>query len=110
MHPPPASKNQTASSTRTQSAALSPSTGGLVNCAAYLLANTNSISIKVAKYASTDKCDQTENEEYGYCSLIKATYRVLDKLEIENHTLAACRTFGIDAFSNVHVQQGHPKP
>jgi len=31
MHPQPASKDQAASSTRTQSAALSPSPGGLVN-------------------------------------------------------------------------------
>ena len=29
-----------------------------------------------------------ENEEYGYCSLIKATKSVLDKLEIENKTMA----------------------
>lgn len=57
------------------------------NYAAYLLADTNSISIKVAKYAGTDKCDLIENEEYGYCSLLKATHRVLDKLEIENRTL-----------------------
>lgn len=38
-------------------------------------------------YAGTDKCDLIENEEYGYCSLIKATHRVLDKLNIENRTL-----------------------
>lgn len=56
------------------------------NYAAYLLADTNSISIKVAKYAGIDKCDLIENEEYGYCSLLKATHRVLDKLEIENRT------------------------
>jgi predicted HTH transcriptional regulator len=40
----------------------------------------------VAKYAGTDKCDLIENKEYGYCSLIKATLRVLDKLDIENKT------------------------
>ena len=57
-----------------------------LNYAAYLLADTNSISIKVAKYAGTDKCDLIENQEYGYCSLLKATHRVLDKLEIENRT------------------------
>lgn len=56
------------------------------NYIAYLLADTNNISIKVAKYAGTDKCDLIENEEYGYCSLLKATHRVLDKLEIENRT------------------------
>jgi ATP-dependent DNA helicase RecG len=57
-----------------------------LNYVAYLLADVNSISIKVAKYAGTDKCDLVENKEYGYCSLIKATLRVLDKLDVENKT------------------------
>lgn len=57
-----------------------------LNYAAYLLADANSVSIKVAKYAGTDKCDLIETEEYGFCSLIKATHRVLDKLNIENRT------------------------
>ena len=56
------------------------------NYVAYLLADTNSTSIKVAKYSGTNKYDLIENEEYGFCSLIKATERVLDKLEIENKT------------------------
>ena len=57
-----------------------------LNYAAYLLADQNSVSIKVAKYAGTDKVELIENKEYGYCSLVKATDRVLDKLEIENKT------------------------
>ncbi len=61
---------------------------GKLNFVAYLLADKNSVSIKVAKYAGTDKCDLIENEEYGYCSIIKSTERVLDKLEIENKTFA----------------------
>lgn len=59
---------------------------GDYNFIAYLLADENSVSIKVAKYAGTDKVDLIENEEYGYCSLIKAANRVLDKLTIENKT------------------------
>ena len=59
---------------------------GELNYVAYLLADQNSVSIKVAKYSGTDKVDLIENEEYGYCSLIKATERVLDKLAIENKT------------------------
>ena len=59
---------------------------GELNYVAYLLADQNSISIKVAKYAGTNKVNLIENEEYGYCSLIKATDKVLDKLEIENKT------------------------
>lgn len=61
---------------------------GKYNYVAYLLADENSISIKVAKYAGSDKYDLIENEEYGYCSLIKATDRILDKLKVENKTLA----------------------
>ena len=61
---------------------------GKFNYVAYLLADENGISIKVAKYAGTDKVDLIENEEYGYCSLIKATHQVLEKLKIENITRA----------------------
>ena len=60
---------------------------GKLNYVAYLLADENSVSIKVAKYAGYDKVELIESEEYGYCSLIKATNRVLDKLEVENRTL-----------------------
>lgn len=59
---------------------------GKYNYVAYLLADENGISVKVAKYAGKDKVDLIENEEYGYCSLIKATYQVLEKLKIENVT------------------------
>jgi hypothetical protein len=61
---------------------------GKYNYVAYLLADENGVSIKVSKYVETDKVDLIENEEYGYCSLIKATYQVLDKLKVENTTLA----------------------
>lgn len=61
---------------------------GKYNYVAYLLADENGVSIKVAKYTGTDKVDLIENEEYGYCSLIKATNNVLEKLRIENRTQA----------------------
>ena len=32
--------------------------------------------------------DLKENEEYGYCSLVKATNAVLEKMKIENITKA----------------------
>lgn len=54
------------------------------NFVAYMLADENAVSIKVAKYAGKNKVDLIENYEYGYCCLIKATYKVLDRLEIEN--------------------------
>ncbi|MDQ1270036.1 MAG: ATP-dependent helicase RecG, partial [Thermodesulfobacteriota bacterium] len=57
-----------------------------LNYAAYLLADENGMSIKVAKYAHATRVELIESNEYGYCSMIKATKRVLDKLEIENRT------------------------
>ncbi|MBQ6504574.1 MAG: putative DNA binding domain-containing protein [Flexilinea sp.] len=60
---------------------------GRYNYIAWLLADNNGASIKVAKYEGVDKTDLIENGEYGYCSLIKAAKSVLDKLEIENRTL-----------------------
>jgi predicted HTH transcriptional regulator len=61
---------------------------GYYNYVAYLMADSNGTSIKVAKYAGKNKVNLIENNEYGYCSLIKATKRVLEKLEIENKTAA----------------------
>jgi len=61
---------------------------GAYNYAAYLLADENSVSIKVAKYAGTDKYDLVENEEYGNRCLLTATHRVLERLEVENRTFA----------------------
>jgi predicted HTH transcriptional regulator len=61
---------------------------GKYNYAAYLLADDNGVSIKVAKYAGADKVDLIENEEYGYCCLLKATNRVLEKMTVENRTFA----------------------
>lgn len=53
---------------------------------AYLLADENNISIKLAKYKGNDKIELIENNEYGYCSLIKAVKSVLLKIDIENKT------------------------
>lgn len=61
---------------------------GTLNYAGYLLADENNVSIKVAKYSGESRVDLIENNEYGYCSLIKATKNVLDKIELENRTAA----------------------
>ncbi len=53
-----------------------------LNYAAYLLADDNGISMKVAKYSGMDKVNLIENAEFGYCSLIKATESILNKLDI----------------------------
>jgi predicted HTH transcriptional regulator len=63
-------------------------TDGKYNFVAYLLADSNGVSVKIAKYAGTDKVDLIENEEYGYRCLITATNQVLNKLEVENRTFA----------------------
>jgi len=59
---------------------------GHFNYAAYLLADENGVSIKVAKYSGKTKVDLIENEEYGYRCLVTATNRVLEKLKVENRT------------------------
>lgn len=61
---------------------------GRYNLVAFLLADENTVSIKVAKYAGTDKIDLVENEEYGFCSILRACDRVLEKLTVENTTSA----------------------
>jgi predicted HTH transcriptional regulator len=61
---------------------------GQFNYVAYLMADSNGASIKVAKYAGLDRIDLIENNEGGYCSLIKASKQVLEKLALENKTAA----------------------
>ncbi len=61
---------------------------GKYNYVAYLLSDNNTVSIKVAKYASDDVDELMENYEYGFCSLITATNRVLEKIRTENKTYA----------------------
>jgi len=59
---------------------------GHFNYVAYLLADNNTLSIKVAKYSGDNKVDLIESKEFGFCSLIKATKSILDKLQVENRT------------------------
>ena len=61
---------------------------GFWNYVGFLLADHNGTSIKVAKYSGTSRVNLIENNEYGYCSLIKASKQVLEKLEVENKTLS----------------------
>jgi predicted HTH transcriptional regulator len=60
--------------------------GGEFNYAAYLLADENGVSVKVAAYAGTDKVDLLETQECGNRCLITATQRILDRLDSENRT------------------------
>lgn len=65
---------------------------GNFNYIAYLLSDNNSISIQFAKYTGSDVVNLIENEDYGFCSLIKATENILDKLKIENKTFTKIET------------------
>ena len=60
---------------------------GDFNYAAYLMADKNSTSIKVAKYKGTTRVNLVESNEYGNCSIVKATKQVLDKIDLENKTI-----------------------
>ena len=57
---------------------------GAYNYAAYLLADENANSIKVAKYAGRDRVELIANNEYGMTSLVTATKRVIERLKVEN--------------------------
>lgn len=59
---------------------------GKYNYIAYFLSDSNEISMKVTTYSGEDSYDLIENEEYGYCSLIKATKNVIDKFNRINRT------------------------
>ena len=59
---------------------------GKYNYNAYLLADNNSISIRYGKYEGSNSVNLIENEDFGNCSIVKATKNILNKLEIENKT------------------------
>lgn len=59
---------------------------GKYNYNAYLLADNNTISIRFGKYQGINSVNLIENEDFGNCSIIKATKNILNKLEIENKT------------------------
>ena len=61
---------------------------GQFNYVAYLFADSNGVSIKIAVYAGTDKVDLLETREYGNTCLITATQKILDRLDSENRTFA----------------------
>ncbi|MCL2862820.1 MAG: putative DNA binding domain-containing protein [Methanimicrococcus sp.] len=80
-------KNFEATEQFIESLDLKKSDGGF-NYAAYLLADTNGMSVQVAVYAGTDKVDLSELREYGNRCLVTATKGILDRLDSENRTYA----------------------
>ena len=67
---------------------------GKYNYNAFLLADENTISIKLVRYLGTNKLELLENLEYGNRCLITATQRILDRLDVENTTYAKIEYFG----------------
>jgi predicted HTH transcriptional regulator len=63
-------------------------TGDEYNQIAYMFADENRVSIRLAKWAGKDRTDLIQNEEYGDQCLITALNRVLDRLDTENVTMA----------------------
>ena len=56
------------------------------NYLAYLLADNNNISVQFAKYKGNDVSNLIENEDFGFCSLVKITDNILNKIMLENRT------------------------
>ncbi len=60
---------------------------GKYNYAAYLMADHNGTSIKVARFRGTEKLDIVERNEFGRCCLIKSALNVLERLNVANITV-----------------------
>ena len=56
------------------------------NYIAYLLSDNNNVSVQFAKYEGNDVYNLIENEDFGFCSLIKITDNILNKIMLENKT------------------------
>lgn len=60
---------------------------GKYNYAAYLMADHNGTSIKVARFRGTEKLDIVERNEFGRCCLIKSALNILERLNVANTTV-----------------------
>ena len=67
---------------------------GKYNYNAFLLADENTVSIKLVRYLGTNKLELLENLEFGNRCLITVTQRILDRLDVENTTYAKIEYFG----------------
>ena len=67
---------------------------GKYNYNAFLLADENTVSIKLVRYLGTNKLELLENLEFGNRCLITSTQRILDRLDVENTTYAKIEYFG----------------
>ncbi len=61
---------------------------GELNYSGYLLSDGSGVSIRFAKYEGENRVVLLENEEFGFCSLMRAFDRLFDRLSVENKTYA----------------------
>lgn len=61
---------------------------GDLNYSGYLLSDGSGVSIRFAKYEGENRVVLLENEEFGFCSLMRAFDRLFDRLSVENKTYA----------------------
>ena len=59
---------------------------GQYNLVAFLFADNNNISVRIGKYAGTNKLDLIGREDFKDCCLITAMQKVLDRFDVENIT------------------------
>lgn len=59
---------------------------GKYNLLAGLLADDNDVSIKVVRFAGTNKSELVEKSEYGYICLLMAIDKVIARLDVINIT------------------------
>lgn len=59
---------------------------GEYNYIGYLLSDNNNITVQFAKYEGNNVYNLIENENFGYCSLIKIMDNILNKIILENKT------------------------
>ena len=60
---------------------------GAYNYVAYLMADNNSNSLKVASYSGIDRSDLIECPDLGHCSLVKSAKLMLDLIDLKNTML-----------------------
>lgn len=61
---------------------------GKYNYVAFLLADKNNISIKLAQYNSNNRTNLSSVNEYGYTCILQTADRIIEKLKIENKTFS----------------------
>ena len=65
---------------------------GRYNYVAFLMSDENNISVKLAKYSSTDRSQLISVSDYGCICLLQTADRIIERLKIEN-TITSQKTY-----------------